>query len=289
MSRGAIVDELGTALVVEDDDDVRQLLQEVLAQAGFDVVAASSGREGAALARDRAPVVVTLDVNLPDIDGFEVLRRIRSTTDAYVVMLTARAEETDTLLALQSGADDYMTKPFRPRELRARLAAMLRRPRGARQQPAAPGAATPSAAAPPAAPQPAARPAAQAAGSASPASPEAAARPPQLLAHNGLDLDPTTRTASLEGEPLDLTRSEFELLRALLKAGGRVLTRADLVRIARGDRFRVDAYVSEADERAVEVHIGNLRRKLGDDPRAPRWLVTVRGVGYRLARSRQQQ
>ncbi len=283
------MDELGTALVVEDDDDVRQLLQEVLAQAGFDVVAASSGREGAALARDRAPVVVTLDVNLPDIDGFEVLRRIRSTTDAYVVMLTARAEETDTLLALQSGADDYMTKPFRPRELRARLAAMLRRPRGARQQPAAPGAATPSAAAPPAAPQPAARPAAQAAGSASPASPEAAARPPQLLAHNGLDLDPTTRTASLEGEPLDLTRSEFELLRALLKAGGRVLTRADLVRIARGDRFRVDAYVSEADERAVEVHIGNLRRKLGDDPRAPRWLVTVRGVGYRLARSRQQQ
>ncbi|GAA2198763.1 response regulator transcription factor [Sinomonas flava] len=259
------MEELGTALVVEDDDDVRQLLQEVLAQAGFDVVAASSGREGAALARDRAPVVVTLDVNLPDIDGFEVLRRIRSTTDAYVVMLTARAEETDTLLALQSGADDYMTKPFRPRELRARLAAMLRRPRVAQ-----PPQSKPAGAAPPPAPQP-------------------AVRPPQLLAHNGLDLDPTTRTASLEGEPLDLTRSEFELLRALLKAGGRVLTRADLVRIARGDRFRVDAYVSEADERAVEVHIGNLRRKLGDDPRAPRWLVTVRGVGYRLARSRQQQ
>ncbi|ASN52656.1 DNA-binding response regulator [Sinomonas sp. R1AF57] len=278
------MDELGTALVVEDDDDVRQLLQEVLAQAGFDVVAASSGREGAALARDRAPVVVTLDVNLPDIDGFEVLRRIRSTTDAYVVMLTARAEEMDTLLALQSGADDYMTKPFRPRELRARLAAMLRRPRVGQPQPAAP-----ADAATPAIPQPAARPAAQTAGSAPPASPEAATRPPQLLAHNGLDLDPTTRTASLEGEPLDLTRSEFELLRALLKAGGRVLTRADLVRIARGDRFRMDAYVSEADERAVEVHIGNLRRKLGDDPRAPRWLVTVRGVGYRLARSRQQQ
>ncbi len=288
------MEELGTALVVEDDDDVRQLLQEILAQAGFDVVAASSGREGAALARDRGPVVVTLDVNLPDIDGFEVLRRIRATTDAYVVMLTARAEETDTLLALQSGADDYMTKPFRPRELRARLAAMLRRPRVGQParttQPAAPAAATPPAAtATPAVPQPAARPAAQAAGSAPPASPEAATRPPQLLAHNGLDLDPTTRTASLEGEPLDLTRSEFELLRALLKAGGRVLTRADLVRIARGDRFRVDAYVSEADERAVEVHIGNLRRKLRDDPRAPRWLVTVRGVGYRLARSRQQQ
>lgn len=127
------------------------------------------------------------------------------------------------------------------------------------------------------------------AGAAPQPAPQPAIRPPQLLAHNGLDLDPTTRTASLEGEPLDLTRSEFELLRALLKAGGRVLTRADLVRIARGDRFRVDAYVSEADERAVEVHIGNLRRKLGDDPRAPRWLVTVRGVGYRLARSRQQQ
>jgi DNA-binding response OmpR family regulator len=283
----AEVDELGTALVVEDDDDVRQLLQDVLAQAGFDVVVASSGREGVALARDRGPTVVTLDVNLPDIDGFEVLRRIRSTTDAYVVMLTARAEEADTLLALQSGADDYMTKPFRPRELRARLAAMLRRPRAGR----APGGA--SAPAPPGGPQPG--PAqqsgpAQHSGAKSPgapaAAPEQGARPSPVLGHNGLALDPTTRTATLDGQPLDLTRSEFDLLRALLRAGGRVLTRPDLVRVARGDRYRVDAYVSVADERAVEVHIGNLRRKLGDDPRTPRWLLTVRGVGYRLANAR---
>jgi DNA-binding response OmpR family regulator len=90
------------------------------------------------------------------------------------------------------------------------------------------------------------------------------------------------RVALVDGAELELTRSEFDLLHALLRAGGRVLTRAELVRVARGDRFRDDAYVSEADERAVEVHLGNLRRKLGEDPRAPRWLITVRGVGYRL-------
>ena len=267
------MDDLGTALVVEDDDDVRQLLRDVLEQAGFSVQTASSGRQGVDLAREHSPVVVTLDIGLPDIDGLEVLRRIRQMTDAYIVMLTGRDDETDTLLALQAGADDYMTKPFRPRELRARLAAMLRRPRAsvALAMTGSPAAAPP-----------------EAAGQreAAPAVVQRPAQPSHVIQHNGLTVDTATRTATLDGETLDLTRSEFDLLRALLTGGGRVLTRSELVRVARGDRFRVDAYISEADERAVEVHIGNLRRKLADDPRSPRWLITVRGVGYRLAPAR---
>ncbi|AMM33650.1 chemotaxis protein CheY [Sinomonas atrocyanea] len=281
---------LGIALVVEDDEDVRGLLEAVLGHAGFDVRTASTGREGAELARTEHPTVVTLDVGLPDIDGFEVLRRIRGASDAYVVMVSGRDEEPDALFALQSGADDYLTKPFRPRELRARIGAMLRRPRVGHIAGHVAGTAGIMSAAP--------RPpqthahglmprSEQAPRQPEPARPYPAPTPPQhgdwvLLRNGALALDPHTRTASVAGAELELTRSEFDLLQALLRGAGRVLTRADLVRVARGDRFRDDAYVSEADERAVEVHIGNLRRKLGDDPRAPRWLVTVRGVGYRL-------
>jgi DNA-binding response OmpR family regulator len=261
------MDDLGLALVVEDDDDVRHLVEDVLRQAGFEVLSASTGREGAEIARREGPAVVTLDLGLPDIDGFEVLRRIRASSDAYVVMLTGRDEEPDTILALQSGADDYLTKPFRPRELRARIAAMMRRPRVGAAEPELARTGTPAVRPP--------RPAPEAA--------SAPQRPEMLLRHSGLTLDPRTRTALLTGKPLDLTRTEFDLLHALLRAGGAVISRAELVRVARGDRFREDSYVSEADERAVEVHLGNLRRKLGDDPRQPRWLVTVRGVGYRLA------
>ncbi|KHL05055.1 response regulator transcription factor [Sinomonas humi] len=269
------MDDLGVALVVEDDDDVRHLVEDVLRQAGFEVMSAATGKEGAEIARREDPAVVTLDLGLPDIDGFEVLRRIRTSSDAYVVMLTARDEEPDTLLALQSGADDYLTKPFRPRELRARIAAMMRRPRAGvgAKAPLAPHAA-PAAAEPTLANTHLRRPL-----------PErtTAPRPDALFRHRGLTLDPRTRTATLAGDELELTRTEFDLLHALLRAGGAVISRADLVRVSRGERFREDSYVSEADERAVEVHLGNLRRKLGDDPRQPRWLVTVRGVGYRLA------
>ncbi|WP_334173043.1 response regulator transcription factor [Sinomonas sp.] len=269
------MDDLGVALVVEDDDDVRHLVEDVLRQAGFEVMSASTGREGAEIARREDPAVVTLDLGLPDIDGFEVLRRIRTSSDAYVVMLTARDEEPDTLLALQSGADDYLTKPFRPRELRARIAAMMRRPRV--------GVASPAPGTPPAAASAAGEPTlANTHVRASPGR-TTPARPDPLFRHRGLTLDPRTRTALLAGQELDLTRTEFDLLHALLRAGGAVIPRAELVRVSRGERFREDSYVSEADERAVEVHLGNLRRKLGDDPRQPKWLVTVRGVGYRLA------
>ncbi|MDQ4501862.1 response regulator transcription factor [Sinomonas sp. ASV322] len=273
------MEDPGLALVVEDDDDVRHLVEDVLRQAGFEVLSASTGREGAEIARREDPAIVTLDLGLPDIDGFEVLRRIRSSSDAYVVMLTAHDEESDTLLALQSGADDYLTKPFRPRELRARITAMMRRPRTTATSSAelrAPSALAPANAGAAARTTAAAPPRADAV----PRGGLPAAGP---FRHRGLTLDPRTRTAALAGAALDLTRTEFDLLHALLRAGGAVLTRAELVRVARGETVRDDSYVSEADARAIEVHLGNLRRKLGDDPRQPRWLVTVRGIGYRLA------
>jgi two-component system, OmpR family, response regulator len=257
-----VVGDLGVAVVIEDDVDVRNLLDAVLQQAGFEVHSAGTGRDGVDVARQRQANVITLDVGLPDIDGFEVLRRIRQFSDAYIVMLTGRDEELDTITALQGGADDYIVKPFRPRELRARISAMLRRPRVAGGEAAA-------------------SPAAEAG-----SSPGTASRRGTVLQHNGLALDTETRTVALRGTPLGLTRSEFDLLHELLRGTGAVRTRADLVRVVRGEFYREDAYISEADERAVEVHIGNLRRKLREDPQDPRWLVTVRGVGYRLAPKR---
>lgn len=252
--------ELGVAVVIEDDDDVRNLLGAVLQQAGFEVHSAATGRDGVDVARQQRVNVITLDVGLPDIDGFEVLRRIRQFSDAYVVMLTGRDEELDTITALQGGADDYITKPFRPRELRARISAMMRRPRqGVAEETEAP--------------------VLRSGGTGG----TGTIRRGKVLQHNGLALDTETRTVALRGTPVGLTRSEFDLLQELLKGNGAVRTRADLVRVVRGEFYGEDTYISEADERAVEVHIGNLRRKLREDPANPRWLVTVRGVGYRLA------
>jgi DNA-binding response OmpR family regulator len=258
-----VVGELGVAVGIEDDVDDRKLLYAVLQKDGIEVHSAGTGRDGVDVARQRQANVITLDVGLPDIDGFEVLRRIRQFSDAYIVMLTGRDEELDTITALQGGADDYIVKPFRPRELRARISAMLRRPRVAGEAAATPAAEAGSSGAAP-----------------------AASRRGTVLQHNGLALDTETRTVNLRGTPLGLTRSEFDLLHELLRGTGAVRTRADLVRVVRGEFYREDTYISEADERAVEVHIGNLRRKLREDPQDPRWLVTVRGVGYRLAPKR---
>ena len=260
--------DLGVAVVIEDDDDVRNLLDAVLQQAGFEVHSAATGRDGVDVARQQRVNVITLDVGLPDIDGFEVLRRIRQFSDAYVVMLTGRDEELDTITALQGGADDYITKPFRPRELRARITAMMRRPR----QGTAGDVDVPVLS--------------SGVGAAGGAGGATTVRRGKVLQHNGLALDMETRTVALRGTPLGLTRSEFDLLQELLRGTGAVRTRADLVRVVLGEYYGEDTYISEADERAVEVHIGNLRRKLHEDPQNPRWLVTVRGVGYRLAPKR---
>ncbi|MPY09816.1 response regulator [Arthrobacter bussei] len=253
----------GVAVVIEDDADVRNLVGAVLRQSGFDVHVAPEGRAGVNLVREHEATVVTVDVGLPDIDGYEVLRRIRNFSNCYVVMLTSRGDELDTLTALQSGADDYLTKPFRPRELRARIAAMLRRPRAVPEEPST-----------------AVAPAASAVQAAAPAAPS------PVLQHNGLALNASARTVVVDGRDLLLTRSEFDLLHEMLRSNGAVRTKSDLVRVVRGDYYGEDTYISDSDERAIEVHVGNLRRKLEEDPKSPRWLQTVRGVGYRLTPAR---
>lgn len=278
------------AVIIEDDKDIRDLLNAVLQQSGFKVFTAPNGTEGVEAVRTHNPTVVTLDLGLPDIDGFEVIRQLRLFSDAYIVMLTARAEELDTLMGLEAGADDYITKPFRPRELRARISAMLRRPRASEETPATSPEGTTTAAP---APAPGA-PSASAPAAVAPSAPDTAAStatPAETAGeghfrHNGLSLDFGTRTTEIDGKPVELTRTEFELLHAVLESGRRVRTKTDLVRRLRGDEYDAGGFISEADERTVEVHVGNVRRKLGDDSRSPRWLETVRGVGYRLAPTR---
>ncbi|KGJ79673.1 chemotaxis protein CheY [Cryobacterium roopkundense] len=265
---GTETDERRVAVIIEDDADIRDLLEAVLTQAGFETVPTSNGLDGVRAVREHNPIVTTLDVSMPGIDGFETARRIRSFSTTYLVMLTARSEEIDTLQGLESGADDYLTKPFRPRELRARIDAMLRRPRR--------NVATETVE------EAAAQSAAPIDGSA--ASADAADQTSDdWIDHNGLRLNSSERLVSLEGSRLELTRTEFDLLATLLESQRRVRSKADLALLLRGDTYSDAYFVNEADKRAVEVHMGNLRRKLGDSITAPRWLETVRGVGYRLA------
>lgn len=253
---GEHVEEARVAVVVEDEADIRSLLADVLEQAGFTVYTAANGAEGIELVRRVSPVVTTLDVNMPGMDGFETAKRIRAVSTTYIVMLTARTEEIDALQGLESGADDYVTKPFRPRELRARIEAMLRRPRA--------HIAT-EAAAPPA-----------------PAAPEPAAASDGWLEHRGLRLNPDMRIVAVDGHELELTRSEFDIMAELLQWSGRVVSKGELALMLRGERYTGSEYFSDSDSRAIEVHMANLRRKLGESPQSPRWIETVRGVGYRL-------
>lgn len=260
------------AVIVEDDQDIRELISVILGQAGFDVYTASNGADGVEAVRKHNPAIVTLDLGLPDMDGFEVARRVRLFSDTYIIMLTGRADEMDTLLGLETGADDYLTKPFRPRELRARISAMMRRPRlGA---PDAAGTPVPDAA-------PEMEPVTEASPVTAPV--ETAVvddGAPRTI--NGLVLNDGDRTAEVDGTELELTRTEFDLLHALVDGGKQVRSKSDLVRWLRGEEYDVGTYISAADERTIEVHMTNLRRKMGDNPRDPRWIKTVRGVGYRL-------
>jgi two-component system OmpR family response regulator len=283
------------AVIIEDDPDIRGLLETVLSQAGFETVSADNGIDGVAAVRQFDPVVTTLDVSLPGIDGFEAAKRIRSFSNTYIVMLTARDEEIDALQGLESGADDYVTKPFRPRELRARIEAMLRRPRATPgEAPAAAPAVDARPASPPvwsasavAAPAPAPT---QARHSAPVASAPAATPLPDLdkppvvseegwIEHNGLRVNREMRIAEVDGVELELTRSEFDLVAALMDSRRRVRSKADLALRLRGEDYVTTYYVNDADKRAVEVHMANLRRKLGDNIAAPRFIETVRGVG----------
>jgi two-component system OmpR family response regulator len=267
--------ERGIAVVVEDDDDIRRSLKEVLQQFGFAVFETSSGMEGVEAVRVHEPDIVTMDVGLPDFDGIEASRRIRTFSNAYLIMVTGRMDEADALMGFEAGADDYLTKPFRPRELRARIAAMLRRPRlldstfGERVA------------------GPHSRPGKY------PPAPVVAALDTQPwnvgaavlcdFEHRGLTLHEASRAAAIQGLPLDLTRTQFDLLLALMENGRMVQTKADLVRRLRNEPYNTGSFVSDGEERAVQVHLGNLRKRLGDSSRSPRWIETVRGVGYRLA------
>lgn len=311
-----------TAVIVEDDASLRHLLVEVLEGAGFSTVSVGNGIDGVRAVLSYQPLLTTLDVNMPGIDGIEAARRIRAQSETYIIMISAMGEEADIVLGLTAGADEYITKPFRPREFRARLEAMLRRPR-----PAATGAA----AAPPARAQesagpsfPGARPAASQSGptGAVPTRTRASSRVPdytrevepeprpepeeelvevdavdllesaavvvaerhdgEWLTHRNLRLDVESRVVLIDDGEVDLTRTEFDLLAALMESRRRVRSKADLTLVLRGESYVTTYFVGEADKRAIEAHMTNLRRKIGDNPAQPRFIETVRGVGYRL-------
>ncbi|PCN47719.1 two-component system response regulator [Curtobacterium sp. 'Ferrero'] len=310
------------AVIIEDDLDIRYLIEQVLIQAGFETVTTGNGEDGVRAVAAHDPVVTTLDVSLPGIDGFEVARRIRRSSGTYIVMISAMGDEIDVLQGLEAGADDYLVKPFRPRELRARLGAMLRRPRevapadvpsraeeaGASTPLAVPGDAAPAVpdAAPavpsvtdaPAVSAPVASPVSGPLVSGSPVSGPAVPGPPASagsggpaatvggdgtrVEHNGLALDLDARLAEVDDASVELTKTEFDLIATLLESKRRVRSKADLALALRADSYVTTHFVGDADRRNVEVHMANLRRKLGDDPNAPRFVVTVRGVGYRL-------
>ena len=234
-------------LVVDDEAALVELVRSYLKREQYEVLTAGDGRTALDLARSSQPDLVVLDVMLPELDGIEVCRQLRQFSDAYVIMLTARAEEIDKILGLTVGADDYLTKPFSPRELVARIKAVLRRPRQTASTP-----------------HPHAEPLDDA---------------PAPQHWDNLTIDEAQHEATLHGQPVELTAREFALLLALAQHPGRVFTRAQLL-----ERVWGDAYY---DDHVVDVHIGNLRKKLEADPAHPQYLETVRGVGYRFRRRRE--
>jgi DNA-binding response OmpR family regulator len=221
-------------VVADDEAHIRDVLRGYLEAEGFDVVLAADGNEALSVAREHLPDLVVLDVTMPGLDGVEVLRQLRTESDVYVIMLTARAEEVDKLVGLAVGADDYVTKPFSPRELVARVKAVLRRGRGTE--------------------------------------PTAA---DDVLTFKGLTIDLPRRAMTRDGVPVELSALEFDLLVALARAPGRVLTRRQLLEQVWGWDFF-------GDERVVDVHIRSIRRALGDPADSPQLVGTVRGVGYRF-------
>jgi len=225
-------------LVVDDERGLAEFVGSYLTRDGFEVSMAYDGQEAIDQARQVDPDVMVLDLGLPVIDGVEVCRVVRTFSDCYIVMLTARTEEIDKLIGLSVGADDYLTKPFSPRELLARIHAMLRRPRAstASEQPVR-------------------------------------EMPPRVF--GALSINVAGREVLIDGRVVALTRTEFDLLDALSARPTMVFTRRALI-----DAVWDQTWVG--DEHLVNVHVGHLRRKLGDDPNSPRYVRTVRGIGYRM-------
>jgi len=216
-------------LIIDDDEKLAALLTDYLGGFGYAVRAAAHPDDGLRLLRADPPDLVILDVMLPGMDGFAVCRRVRETSRIPIIMLTARGEVTDRVVGLEIGADDYLAKPFEPRELVARIQAVLRR-----------------------------------------GDPQAAAERVQAGA---LELDFAARSARLDGRLLDLTTAEFDLLGLLVRSRGRVLSRDRIMSETRGLDW-------EAYDRSVDVLISRGRQRLGDDPKRPAWIRTVRGAGY---------
>ena len=221
-----------SVLVVDDEANIRELVAEYLRRDGFDVLQAGSGEKALETIARSTPDLVILDVRLPGIDGFETLRQIRRSSDVYVLMLTARSEETDTLIGLEVGADDYVTKPFSPREVVARVRTLLRRRDGV-----------------------------------GPAD--------ERLLFDGLTIDLARREVTADDRLATLTALEFDLLAALTSSPGRVFTRRQLIE-------RVWGWDFYGDERIVDVHVRKLRQAITDAADDPRYVATVRGVGYKF-------
>jgi two-component system alkaline phosphatase synthesis response regulator PhoP len=222
-----------TILIVDDEPQIAEIAGDYLRMAGFDVIAAGDGVRALEAVRGRRPDLVVLDLGLPGLDGIDVARTIRRESDLPIIMLTARVEEDDRLHGLEIGADDYITKPFSPRELVARVRAVLRRTMMRADE-------------------------------------------ADVFRASDLLVDVPRMTVTRDGETIDLTTTEFQLVAALARHAGRVFTRAQLLDAIRGS----DA---EPFDRAIDAHVKNIRRKLERDPRSPRYILTVYGIGYRFA------
>jgi len=225
--------DVPTVLVVDDAPDILRLTRDYLEHAGFEVLTATDGSVALRLAHSRRPDLVVLDLGLPGLDGLDVARELRRDSSVPIIMLTARADESDKLVGLELGADDYVTKPFSPKELVARVRAVLRRADGARS-----------------------------AG--------------EHVRVGDVELDLPRMLVTVAGHRVDLTATEFQLVATLARQPGRVFTRSQLLDAVHGVAF-------ESYERAIDAHIKNVRRKLEPEPRAPRYIQTVFGVGYRFA------
>jgi len=222
-----------TVLIVDDEPKIVQLARDYLEHAGFAVLTAGDGPSAIQAVRTRRPDLVVLDLGLPHLDGLDVTRTLRAESSTPIVMLTARDDELDKLLGLELGADDYITKPFSPRELVARVRAVLRRS-------------------------------------------DRATETGQTLSVGDLVLDVPRMRTEVAGSSVELTSTEFSILATMARQPGRVFTRSQLLDAVRGVAF-------ESYERAIDTHIKNIRRKIEPEPREPRYLLTVYGVGYRLA------
>jgi two-component system alkaline phosphatase synthesis response regulator PhoP len=223
-----------TVLVVDDEPEIVRILRDYLERAGFAVVTAGDGEAALAAARRQRPDLVVLDLTLPSLDGLDVARSLRRDGEVPIIMLTARTEESDRVAGLELGADDYVAKPFSPRELVARIRAVLRRVDAARSVGAL------------------------------------------VRVGDAIELDVPRMETTVDGRRVELTATEFQLLLHMARQPGRVFTRAQLLDAVHG--VAVESY-----ERAIDAHVKNIRRKIEDDPHAPRHLQTVFGVGYRLA------